>query len=388
VLSAKGQVTAAEVGHRQAKAGLEAARRRLNLLKPVFKQGLESALSLTDAEAKLSQAESAAVLSENQVTSAKAALAAAEAEVQSLLEPAPVQPVVLDMTGVRSLDWKKVEPFALTFDGRLIASTAAPAAPAAGSVADKLRAALDKPFALDVKGPLPLDEAFDAVLKGAGLGDLTVRLPHWATKPYPGFSPETVPTVPALKGELSLAGWLALVGDSARSRLEEVFLKTPAGKDQFTPHELYVRDYGLLYTPARLAPPGALTLAEFAKQKSAASAPPVSAALREKLRSALGKTVALDAMPNAKPAEVYQAILRGAGLDLEVEVQAYPEGGTISVGSAERSVSAWLELLIDRLNDSSRRPDQRAGIYVREYGLLVAFPSNTPPGAVPLSQIR
>ncbi len=133
--------------------------------------------------------------------------------------------------------------------------------PAPGTAADKLRGLIDKPVKLDLKNPVPLDVAMAAFVKQAGLTDLTVRYPEWAGDRFL----KTPPTVGPLVGEQAVAAWFQLILDDFNRSLAAVGV--PPG-DQGK-YEVYVRDYGLLVTKTDLAPPGAPTLAEFARQVQA-----------------------------------------------------------------------------------------------------------------------
>ncbi len=133
--------------------------------------------------------------------------------------------------------------------------------PAPGTAADKLRGLIDKPVKLDLKNPVPLDVAMAAFVKQAGLTDLTVRYPDWAGERFL----KTPPTVGPLVGEQTVATWFQLILDDFNRSLAAVGV--PPGYQG--KYEVYVRDYGLLVTKTDLAPPGAPTLAEFARQVQA-----------------------------------------------------------------------------------------------------------------------
>jgi hypothetical protein len=113
-------------------------------------------------------------------------------------------------------------------------------APLKGPVADRLRAALDKPVKLGAKGNvIPLDKAMEVFKKEAGL-DVTMRTPPHIVEPF---------TVRSEGEELPVGAWLQLFQDDSNGRV------------------IYVREYGLLLTEPKAAPPDAVTITDFWKRK-------------------------------------------------------------------------------------------------------------------------
>ncbi len=118
---------------------------------------------------------------------------------------------------------------------------ALPPAPA-GSVADKLRAVIDKKVKLPEQKEVFFTKAVET-LKTAAVIDFTVRLPNHTQFTERGLN------VPA--GEMTVSAWTELMLDEFNvGRIKYAF---------------YVREYGLLLTAVDSAPPGALTLTEFAR---------------------------------------------------------------------------------------------------------------------------
>lgn len=135
------------------------------------------------------------------------------------------------------------------------------AAPAPGSASDRLRELVGKRVRLDLKEPVTFDKAMGEFVKQAGLGDLTVRYPEWANDRYL----KKPPTVGPLVGEQTVAGWFQLILDDFNRSL----VTAGVPPDMQGRHDAYVRDYGLLITKTDLAPQGAPTLADFARQVQA-----------------------------------------------------------------------------------------------------------------------
>ncbi len=197
---------------------------------------------------------------EQELAAAKAALSEAEIELrsaqgllpgQSASAQAEAKATFLDAT--LQLQQHQSTAAAIAF----LAAQQFAKPPAPGTAADKLRGLVEKRVALDLK-QAPFEEVMTAFIQQTGLSDVTVRYPEWANNRFL----QKPPMVGPLKGEQTVAGWLQLILDDFNRSL--VMVGAPpgfAGK-----HEVYVRDYGLLVTRADLAPPGAVTLADFARQ--------------------------------------------------------------------------------------------------------------------------
>lgn len=204
---------------------------------------------------------------ERKLAQAKAALAAAEAEWQAARgQPAGQRAATKDATTTATAlatlmnayvrDQELQRPDYLYLD---MANRALAAAP--GSASDRLRELVGKRVRLDLKEPIPFDKAMEEFAKQAGLGDLTVRYPEWANERHL----KKPPTVGPLVGEQTVAGWFQLILDDFNRSL----VTAGVPPDMQGKHDAYVRDYGLLITKTDLAPQGALTLADFARQVQA-----------------------------------------------------------------------------------------------------------------------
>lgn len=284
------------------------------------------------------------------------------------------------------------QPRAVALDGRFDLTERLPTVTThpvpAGPAADKLRAALDKRWGLDLPADTTLHAAAEALTKVIGSDKLVIRTPNWASN-IGGQYWAKPPTVGPLKGERPVGQWLQIVADA----FTESFNLMPGGpittaRGRF---DFYLRDYGLLFTAAGEAPAGAMTVTEFArqvaadeatkqatgKQRAEASAKPPSPEVVAKVKAALGRSVKLPAMTKQKPLAVYRAVMAEAELALAVEDQAYPEDALLDVEAGERTVAAWFDLLLDR-NNTDRVPELRIGLFIREYGLLLAR-ANYPP---------
>jgi hypothetical protein len=120
-----------------------------------------------------------------------------------------------------------------------------------GPVADRIRAALDRPVRLGEKGEkLTVEKALDVFKKTAGL-DVPVRRGDLFLddegKPVP------VDVVTSEGEELPVGAWLQMIEDNTGCRF-------------------YVREYGLLFTQKNRAPADVVPLIDFWKQKPAAKA--------------------------------------------------------------------------------------------------------------------
>jgi hypothetical protein len=132
-----------------------------------------------------------------------------------------------------------------------------------GSALDRLRGALDKPVRLDAPAR-PLAPAVADLFAKAGLDGMTARFPASAEDK----TIKDPPAVGPLAGEHAVAAWLQLmIDDFNRGVAAGHVLPDERGK-----YDVYVREYGLLVTRAELAPQGALTLGEFARQARAEKA--------------------------------------------------------------------------------------------------------------------
>jgi hypothetical protein len=130
---------------------------------------------------------------------------------------------------------------------------------------------LDKRVALDLKERVPFDQAMRELIAKSGLNEVTVRYPEWAS----ASQLKTPPLVGPLQGEQPVSSWLHLILDDFNQSMllghafpQQVELFA-AGKNPF---EAYFREYGVLITNKSLAPPGAITLSEFARQVRAEKA--------------------------------------------------------------------------------------------------------------------
>jgi hypothetical protein len=209
-------------------------------------------------------------LAERALAQAKAALAAAEAEWQAargqpdagkglvLVESADGTATLLSMLMKAQAQPQQPDQAAFNYLNLVQRTVAPPPGPAT----DRLRQLIGKRVTLDMKEPVPFNRAMDEFIKQAGLGDMTVRVPAWADERVL----KTPPKVGPLVGEQTVAGWFQLILDDFNRSL--VSGNYPSEYYQ-GPHEVYVRDYGLLITKKELAPPGAPTLAEFARQAQA-----------------------------------------------------------------------------------------------------------------------
>jgi hypothetical protein len=221
----------------------------------------------TAGEGRVAQAELHAA--ERALAQAKAALAAAEAEWQAARGQPPghaASPKDADasMTAVALaglLAGRSQADLHRSALGSYLELANRAVAPPSGSAADRLRELVGKRVRLDLKEAVPFDQALAEFVKQAGLSDLIIRSPEWVK---PGYLSRPLNVGP-LVGEQTVAGWFQLILDDFNRTL------TLAGvpPEYQGKHEVYVRDYGLLITKADLAPPGAPTLAEFARQVQA-----------------------------------------------------------------------------------------------------------------------
>ena len=97
-----------------------------------------------------------------------------------------------------------------------------PPPPAPGSVADKLKAALDKPVKLAEAKSVGVKAGYEAVLKAAGL-EIHLRVP---TREEPALRKEpTTFSLPA--GEYPLGTWFELIADGYSQSIVEDFPNIP-----------------------------------------------------------------------------------------------------------------------------------------------------------------
>jgi hypothetical protein len=136
-----------------------------------------------------------------------------------------------------------------------------------GPIPDRIRAALDKPVRLGAKGEkVTFEKALEVFKKDAGL-DVPVRGTYPNRPVFDPKKPNEVQNKPielVSEGEeLPVGAWFQLFEDSA------IFWHRSGTTPQRFSHRFYVREYGLLISSDDTAPPDALLLAEFWKQKPA-----------------------------------------------------------------------------------------------------------------------
>ncbi len=200
-----------------AKVKVAAAEDDLNRVAGMVKKGIVSKAEADRADAA--------------VLASKAELATAEAELKAVTgggEPADAESARSKYARLRLAQLKDVHP----------ETTSAPA----GTVADKLRAVIDKKVKFPEQKGVPFVKVVDALKAAAGI-DFTVRLPNHAQFTEQGVN------VPA--GEMTVSAWTELMLDEFNvGRIKYAF---------------YIREYGLLLAAVDAAPPGALSLTEFAR---------------------------------------------------------------------------------------------------------------------------
>jgi hypothetical protein len=237
------KVTAAFAKVQLAKLRVDVAEKEFARVSELFKRG------------SISEQERAA--SEAALRTAKADLDAATAELQSAKGGA-AKPTIKVVNTYGSIDkvveskWDFAVVTGLERAGLHLLSSEG------GSVGDKLRGLVEKKIPLDLKVQKVDDaltsptmgEAFDALLKTAGENGLAVRLPARSRSETKLSNPIVLGS---LTGERSFHSWIEMITDDFSSKSGERF-------------EAYVREYGILVTNAKSAPPGAITLAEFTRQ--------------------------------------------------------------------------------------------------------------------------
>lgn len=128
----------------------------------------------------------------------------------------------------------------------------------------KLREVLERKVALDLPKPLPLDELMAIFLPKTGLDAFLVRYPEWAS----AKKLKQPPMIYLPQSEQTVAAWLQLTMDEFNSQFTDNVPENYRGK-----YEIYVRDYGLLFAKATMAPQGALRLEEFMRIPPVVEAP-------------------------------------------------------------------------------------------------------------------
>jgi hypothetical protein len=210
----------------QLKLTVSIAQERVDLLKHAFERATGSKADLIDAQ--------------NNLATAKAALSLAEAEWKLLTAPAAAADIVPDKTHVTALAWLAGQQTDAANDAILRYMYAADIArhqAVKGPVPDRIRTALDKPVKLAPKGQrVTLSQALEVFKKDAGM-DVPVR-------EQAGSNP-----IMSEGEELPVGAWFQLFADENR---EVRFL---------------VREYGLLVALKSTAPPEAVNVVEFWKQK-------------------------------------------------------------------------------------------------------------------------
>jgi hypothetical protein len=265
------KVTAAHLAVERAKADTKVAEANFERTVAMRKKGF---IASEEAEA-----------AQQKLDAAKAAVAKAEADYNVALGVLPNQNVVAWELAGFTTAFTAVDGtiYSLAADGNIRANLAAnaidlgttrlmldsiystiPPTPAPGSVADKLKAALDKPVKLPAQNNVNLNELLGSLTKAAGL-DVRVRVPP-AEDPKITRDPIRL-SVEA--GEFSLGTWFQLVTDEYAQTAP---LHRIAPNDPFqrpARYEVYVREYGLLVADPKNAPPGAWSVNEFWKQVKA-----------------------------------------------------------------------------------------------------------------------
>lgn len=243
------QVTTARVRLDGAKAALAAAEADVKRL-----QG-PNATANGVTQLEVERADAAAAV-------AKAAVAAAEAELKTFTGgPQPANWAVLTSDTRVQFAPQPVEALAYQ------SNRAAPS-----PVADKLRELLDKPVTLDLPADAKLAAVCNTLSAALAPSGLSLRAPVL------GPADEAVTAGAPLQGQRPLALWLEVVADTFSNRTVAVTTAetTTAGRGGQTQRsvsymdlgrrEFFVRDYGLLFTDAQRAPTGAVPLATFLRQ--------------------------------------------------------------------------------------------------------------------------
>ena len=172
----------------------------------------------------------------------------------------PMMCAMCHASGTSALAWPPNHPVTekgLATLAKALSSRLAKESSATGPIADRLRAALDKPVKLGPKdAKVTFEQAMEIFKKEAGL-DVPIRgkfPPPTAIKDSP--SPEIVS-----QGEtLPVGAWIQMFEDWG---------DYPVSRGSTRGYKFYVRDYGLLIASRDTAPPDALTVTQFWKQKFA-----------------------------------------------------------------------------------------------------------------------
>jgi hypothetical protein len=252
------RVTVAQAKLQDAQVRAEHAARSLKRVQEIRKTGGVPAELVETHEKELALARAAAVAAEAELKTAQGVGPALKSAVsftgpEGTLTASGLEVVLSD--GTLTLD--KQARLGLEL---LAAGVKAPP----GSAVDRLRGALDNPVKLDMAARVVLASGIAELLAKSGLEGMTVRLPVSAQDKML----KTPPAVGPLAGEHTVAAWLQLMIDDFNTGVA-AGLTTP---DEQGKYDVYVRDYGLLVTRVELAPKGAITLGEFARQVRAEKA--------------------------------------------------------------------------------------------------------------------
>jgi hypothetical protein len=261
---ARSEVAAAAEAVEAARPDVEVARLKAANTEELHRQKVVSNLETQLARQVYAKVKAGMDAAARGVEAAKGRLAQAEAEYHTLLGAVPGQPATATTFllsanelviegGGRLMRWDaelRPEMRSGTLHLRLAATP--------GSVADKLREALDRPVKLPAQENVPLDPLIAELMKAAGL-DVRVKLP-------PREDPKLFQDVTRLTlaaGELPLGTWLQLITDEVSGRRA---LDTTGTVNRPARYDLYVREYGLLLADRQNVPPDAITVQEFWKQ--------------------------------------------------------------------------------------------------------------------------
>lgn len=202
-------------------------------------------LEMIQLETTFQQYEVTKVEHERAMAAAKAKLATAEAEYESMAGKAADEMAVIRKEQVP----KPVVTYAPQIKP--------------GSAMDQLRLSMHKSVKLEAMKSVDLATVYATLLKAADV-DCVVRIPIIED---PKITKEVVKIkLPA--GELSLATWIQLINDDTTEYL--IYLKDDQGLRRPKRYEIYVREYGLLLVDPDSAPEDAYKVADFAKYYRAA----------------------------------------------------------------------------------------------------------------------
>jgi hypothetical protein len=263
--AARRAVVTAEQHLAEAEAGVRAAAAGLDRMRNIVGRGGAAQTELAAVEASVLAAQTKVTAARAQVEQAKADVAKADGEYDALVNPARTAAdswilnhaaIAFDPSGLVLGGESGV---IRVWDGDSGQRTFAwKAAAPVGGVADRLKAALDKPVKLADAPARPVGEALDGLLKAAGL-EVRVRLPR-------EFTPDRanmvrLPLIALGAGEQPLGTWLQLFTDELWDQV--------AGLGGNTRYELYVREYGLMLAGKDQAPSDAVTVQQLWKQARA-----------------------------------------------------------------------------------------------------------------------